>query len=60
VANHNSDIYTASNGNAFPFPLERSGTFQSDSISLFVRENKPREEAEAKNKQTNKERKKNK
>lgn len=47
VANHDSDIYTISSGKAFPFPFERSGTFQSDNISLFVRENKPGEEAEA-------------
>ncbi len=47
VANHDSDIYTVSSGKAFPFLLEWSGTFQSDNISLFVRENKPGDEAEA-------------
>lgn len=53
VANHNSDIYTVSSGKAFLFPLERSRTFQSDNISLFVRENKPGEEAEAGKKKKN-------
>lgn len=57
VANHDSDIYTVSSGNAFPFLLERSGTFQSDNISLFVQENKQEEEAETEYKKK-KERKK--
>lgn len=50
VANHDSDIYTVSSAKAFPFPLERSRTFHSVNISLFVhKKNKPEEETEGEN-----------